>query len=240
MYLAPRDQWPRHSRPLARAALEQARSQGWWFRPSEGHAFGRLRCRPPEQDPGNDACKVPVYSTSGPEDGSETARAILDALRKCPHDQGSQDCEAPTPEAAARIAAGALAITARLIEAAQALLRKDQVLTEADDLLEDALARLDAGAEVDGVDAAVSELERLASVEDSHGLAAAAQAGAGDPWPPADGARELFTLAAERLRAVRDLVTAAKGAEEETKLAAECDRLASLLQALSSQLGVDR
>ncbi len=195
---------------------------------------------PPEQDPGNDACKVPVYSTSGPEDGSETARAILDALRKCPHDRGEQGSDALAPERAGRLAAGALALTARLIEAAQALLRKDQVLNEAEDLLDAALGRLDNGAEVDGVDAVVSELERLASVEDSRGLAAAAQAGAGDPWPPADGARELFVLATERLKAASDLVTAAKGAEEEGKLAAERDRLALLLQALSTQLDGDR
>lgn len=240
MYLAPGDQWPRHSRPQARAALEEARAAGWWFRPSAGHTFGRLRCTPPDQDPGNDACKVPVYSTSGPEDGSETSRAIRDALRKCPHHRGGQVPEALTPDSAARLAAGALTLTARLIEAAQALLRKNQALTEADGVVEAALGRLDDKAAIDQAEVAVSELERLARVEDARGLAAAAGADAGDPWPPVDGAQELFTLATERLKAAGSLVMAAQGAEEEGKLAAERGRLASLLQALSTQLGGDR
>ena len=136
MYLAPGDQWPLHSRPLARAALEEARAAGWWFRPSEGHTFGRLRCMPPEQDREKDACKVPVYSTSGPRDGSETARAIRDAVRKCGHDRDNQTSEQVDPEAAARLAAGALVIVARLIDATRALLRKDRALKEADELLE--------------------------------------------------------------------------------------------------------
>lgn len=195
---------------------------------------------PPEQDPGNDACKVPVFSTSGPEDGSETARAIRDALRKCPHDRGDQVPEALTPESAARLPAGALALTARLIEAAQALLRKDQAFNEAEDLLEAALGRLDDGAAVDEAEAVISELERLARVEDARGLAAAAQADAGDPWPPVDGARELVALATERLKDAGDLIAAAQGADEETKLAAEHGRLAGLLQALSTRLDDDR
>jgi len=37
--------WPRHGRPQAAAALEEARLAGWWFRPSDGHSFGR----PPEE-----------------------------------------------------------------------------------------------------------------------------------------------------------------------------------------------
>jgi hypothetical protein len=195
---------------------------------------------PPEQDPDNEACKVPVYSTSGPEDGSETARAIRDALRKCPHDRNSQGSEPLTPESAARLAAGALAVTARLIEAAQALLRKDEALNEADDLLDAALGRLDGGEAIDVADAVVSELEQLARVEDARGLAAAAQAGAGDPWPPADGARELFALAKERLKTAGDLVATAQVAQDERRLAAERDRLSSLLQALSTRLGIDR
>lgn len=87
---------------------------------------------------------------------------------------------------------------------------------------------------------ALRALERHAAIEDARGLAAAAHAGAGDPGPPVDGARELFALGAERLSAAGDLVTAARGAQDEGKLAAERDRLASLLQSLSTQLDIDR
>lgn len=190
----------------------------------------------PEQDPKNDACKVPVYSTSGPEDGSETARAIRDALRKCGHDRDANQQATPDPESASRLAAGALALVARLIDAAGALLAKERALAEAGEVIETALRRMDDDRAIVEAEAAASELERLAAIDDARGLAAAAQAGAGDPWPPADGARELVELAVERLAAAAALIVTATGAEDEGKLGAERDRLDSLVRALSTQL----
>lgn len=240
MFLAPRDKWPRHPRPLARAALEEARASGWWFRPSEGHNFGRLRCIPPEQDPGHVACAVPIFSTSGPADGSETARAIRDAVRKCGHHRDDLARVLRDPESAARLAAGALAVVARLIDAATALLNNERALAEAGDIIDAALERMDDDGKIVEAETAASELERLAAIEDARARASAFQAGGGDPWPPVEGAQELVGLAVERLAAASDLLVEAMGADDEGKLAAERDRLGSVLQGLSSRLDSGR
>lgn len=192
---------------------------------------------PPQPGRHGDVCIVPVYSTSGPADGSETARVILDALRKCSH-MGVPSPPPLDPETAAQLAGGVLATVARLIEAARSLLAKEQAQMESSLLIEAALGKSDT--DLDAVEVEARELEGLAAIEDSRGLAAAAQAGAGDPWPPVDGARELYGLASERLSAANDLVASAEGAEDGEKLAAERDRLAVLLMVLSTQLEVHR
>jgi len=195
---------------------------------------------PPEQDPDNDACKVPVYSTSGPGDGSETARAIRDAVRKCAHHRDDHGQETLDPETAARRAAGELAVVARLIEAADALLGMERALNEAESVIETALRHLDDEGAIQEAEIVASDLERIAAIDHARGRAAAAQARAGDPWPPVDGAEELAGLAAERLAATAELVAAAIGARDEGKLAAERTRLVSRLRALSVRLNLHR
>ncbi|HEY9564414.1 MAG TPA: hypothetical protein VIR30_11650, partial [Nocardioides sp.] len=87
-YLDPTEPWPGHGRPEARAALKDAAKAGWHFRPSSGHIFGTLKCSAIGQA---GACTLPVFSTSGPADGSATAKKIRSMLRKCPHKTGADD-----------------------------------------------------------------------------------------------------------------------------------------------------
>lgn len=80
-YLPPSATWPEHPRPLAREALNEARRAGWWLKQGS-HDFGVLLCGEPGSE---ERCKIPVFSTSGPADGSETAKNIRRGLKKCPH-----------------------------------------------------------------------------------------------------------------------------------------------------------
>lgn len=242
MYLGPADRWPAHPRAEARTALEEARATGWWFRPSEGHTFGRLRCAPPESAPTQDACIVPVYSTSGAEDGSDTARVIRDALRKCPHERNPGTQVEQDPESVARLAAGKLAQIAALIEAAEALRAKEAADRAAHEAIEEALRQLaeDASATVDNLEDQTNELERLALVESGKAYAAASRANAADPWPPEDGMRELVSLARAKLAKIGGLIRAAGGSVEEGRLRAEQGRLNDRLERLSSRLSDSR
>jgi hypothetical protein len=196
----------------------------------------------PEDDPHNEACKVPVYSTSGAVDGSDTARVIRDALRKCPHERDADGEDSPAPDSAARLAGGTLADVARLIDAADSLLAKEVALREVGEIIEAALDQIeeDADADTREIEGVAWELERLASIEDARGLAAASQAGAADPWPPGDGARELVGLAEARLTDADDLIPMAAGTEEQQELTFERDRLALRIERLSTQLKRDR
>lgn len=238
-YLDSGQSWPRHPRPQARAALEEARAAGWWFKPSgKGHAFGRLRCLHPESDSENDACKVAVYSTSGTEDGSDTARVVRDALRKCSHERSPATGVTTDCETAARLGSGVLAQVVPLLAAGEGLLANQRALAAADDLVEMALRRLSdyPGMVVNDLDEQAAELERLAVVEERNAYASAARAGAADPWPPGDGAREVLELARHRLEAAVPLVTAAVGSSDQTRLERELERLQVRLEGLRAQL----
>lgn len=83
-YLGAHEPWRRHPRPEAQRSMEEAAAAGWYFRELSGHAFGVLKCAA-MGDPG--ACTVTVYTTSGPFDGSETAKVIRQKLRACPHQE---------------------------------------------------------------------------------------------------------------------------------------------------------
>lgn len=236
MYLGPTEAWLRHPRPQARAALEEARDAGWWFEHSEkGHAFGRLRCMPPDRDPDGTACKVMVFSTSGAADGSETARVIRDAVRKCPHDL-SPLAQAPAPDTAARLASGKLAHTAALVEAAERLIASHATAKEAGMLFEDAVRRLDQGRAADELEGRIDKLEHESRSEGYRAQVAAMRAGAADPWPPKDGARELVGLARDVLDEAQQLIAAAEGSGEEARLGGERDSLSTRLDKVSSLL----
>ena len=242
-YLPPTDSWPNHSRPLASAALEDARKAGWWFGPSgrSGHAFGRLRCRPPHLDEDDTACWVFVWSTSGSADGSDTARAIRDAIRKCPHKRESVD-QQPDAEASSRLASGKLAQVAALIESAEALLREATSRRDADEALDRALEQLeeDRNAGTGDLEQQIGDLEDLARVQQGRAYSSALRGGAGDPWPPADGARELAELAQTGLEQASELIAGAAGVSGGSRLLAERDRLRTRLEIVSGQLASDR
>jgi hypothetical protein len=241
MYLGPADSWPGHPRPQARAALEEARQAGWWFKSSAGHGFGRLRCLAPEQDPDNQACKVPIYSTSGSADGSDTARVIRDAVRKCPHGRTTAAAE-PDPEAHARLASGKLAQIDALIVAAQSLASEQAARNNANEILEGALRQLeeDENAHVEHLEDEIARLESEASIVRTRAHTAALRAGFGDPWPPGDGARELLALAEAVFDETVGLIARATGTNAMTRLEAERDRLRASLDRLSTLLDSGR
>ena len=191
---------------------------------------------PPERDPHGTACKVMVLSTSGAADGSDTARVIRDAVRKCPHDL-TPPVQPPTPETAARQALGKLAQTAALLEAAERLVAAHNSAEEAGALLEDAVRRLDQGRGTDELERRIYELEHKSEAEGYRAQAAAMRAGAADPWPPKDGARELVRLAREVLDETQQLIAAAAGSGEEARLGAERDSLSTRLDRVSTMLG---
>lgn len=91
-WLSPTDPWDRHSRPLAQRALRDARATGWWLKKSAGRAkaWGVITCGDPAL-PSRERCSASVLSTSGPADGSATAKAIDAIVRQCPHQRRPSD-----------------------------------------------------------------------------------------------------------------------------------------------------
>lgn len=173
---------------MAREALRDAARAGWSFRKGSDHSFGRLACCAVGQ-PG--ACKTVVYSTSGPADGSATAREIRRALRSCPHqlDQEGPGLELPTmtndEELEARIE--------RLTEAADGLSRR----ADAGEAAERAIERDD---EED-----FDEQERRFTDADNDALVAATGLGLPiEPWPPLVSRAELLGEATALMEAVSD------------------------------------
>lgn len=175
-WLGPLEPWPRHPRPLARAALRDAAAAGWHLRKSNGHSFGTLKC-PAKGTPG--ACTVVVFSTSGAADGSETAREIRKALRACPHrndiEHAQQDAEAELSDEVIE------ARVRRLLEAVDGLDRRER--SEAG--LDQAIERDDVGA--------FEEHSRGLTEADNDAQIALAELGLPlDPWPPSVGRAELL------------------------------------------------
>lgn len=195
-HLGPGEAWPTHSRPEARDALEEAAAAGWHLRPSTGHTFGRLTC-PHLGQPG--ACIVVVYSTAGPADGSETAKVIRRALRRCPH---QPETSAPQHEAAGDRVFNDEQIqrrVERLLEVIVGLDRRDA----ADDRLDDAIAR-------DDVEA-FEEHQRQRTVADNS--AQTAWAALGRPlgvWPPEERRSELLDDVERWIERVTDPEVAAR------------------------------
>lgn len=156
---SPGERWDQHSRPRARAALIDARKQGWWLKKSTGKAkvWGIITCGDP-QLPREERCSTNILSTSGSDDGSETAEYINGVVRKCTHDR--------TPTAVTDALADAealLAAAGRCLDAARALIdaqghrdlvedylaKSNSAAKEADDLIEAALAEDELGKAAD-------------------------------------------------------------------------------------------
>lgn len=118
-WLSPKEPWPSHSRPLARSALSRARGSGWWLRKAgrSGHLWGILTCADPAIPP-EGRCTFSVLSTSGPADGSATAKVIDQHLRNCEHERDHE------PETVNRFEA----VEVLLQRAAQALVTAEHLL----------------------------------------------------------------------------------------------------------------
>jgi hypothetical protein len=187
-YLDPKERWPTHSRPEARAALREAAAAGWHLRKSAGHIFGTIKCPAIGQ---SGACTMPVYSTSGPADGSETAKAIRKVLRNCPHQTGTPPEEADavralTDEEIERQ-------VERLLRAVDGLNRRSQANVG----VEDAIDRDDI--------TALDEQHQCLIVGDNDAQIAWAQLGRPlEPWPPAVAIEALLTEVERLIAAVDD------------------------------------
>lgn len=184
-HLSPADQWPRHSRSEAQAALKDAKNAGWFFRPAKGHAFGVLRCSDPSTETAG--CRLLVYSTAkGPADGSDTAKVIRQAMRKCPH-------QVEEPSEPARSAAQLLRRVDSLLDACGRLRRRE----EAEASREVAAERGDES----GFDSADAEFQ----LADNDAAIALEMLGyPTEPWSPEKAIGELIADAQRQLDEVLD------------------------------------
>ncbi len=184
-WLGPGDSWTKHPRPQARTSLREAALAGWSFRKLTGHSFGMLRC-----GDGPGCCRVLVYSTSGPADGSETAREIRKALRSCTHHDaeiaGNIDGDDHADdEIEARVAA--------LVRAIRALDARDEELAAGEQALDD-----------DDLPNYEAHLDRVTTVENDAVMSIASIGIPVPPWPPAIGRSELFREAGRWIALVQD------------------------------------
>lgn len=222
-WLGPNEKWPEHSRPLARDAVARAKRSGWWLRPAS-HAFGRLRCAHPEDLPSG-ACAVTILSTSGPADGSATAREILKVLDACPHRTSERG--APDAEDAARQARQLLAQLQRIASAADRLLAWSVERKRADTAFAEAL-------QFDRDDRLVhaAEHDEAAAAAASSAFEDAVAGRVSDPWPPERGAAELVERLAEGLERAEALLEGQPATEMEKALGPLRAGLESLKQRL--------
>jgi hypothetical protein len=193
-YIGKEKDWPRHSRAEARGALAEARAQGWVFKSGSGHSFGRLRCHRPEDPRVDDACKVPIYSTSGSADGSATAEVIRAALRKCPHRLGALLVDRPSTPA---LEEARLVRVERLLAAALGLCVAARAARSAHASTEEAVRAWEEGRPEEAAiyEEYVLAREGEAAKEQARAHSTAAAANAADPWPPERGASDLMDQA---------------------------------------------
>lgn len=182
-WLGPQDVWPAHSRPLAQRALKKLRAAGWFLKKANAGAkgWGVVTCADPTLYGLEVRCSTYVLSTSGPADGSETAKA-LDALReKCTHDH-------PVPGTTSPGSSGGSGDAEALDEAAALIERAEHAVTSAErlkahgshqDLVEDFFAQAEADvADAERLLELAVEHEKSAAVELSEAEVAARVSGA--------------------------------------------------------------
>lgn len=220
----PDEAWEQHSRPRARAALNDARRAGCWLKKSSGSAkaWGVITCGDPDL-PASERCSTSVLSTSGSPDGSETAQYINDFVRSCPHDRtpvGDVD---------------ALAAAEELVAAASHCLSAARALIDGRahrDLVEDYLAQSEAAAEEadDLLLHALAE-DQLAEVAAATAAAAASAAGTTTSLGPTLLAQRAHDQAGE----AKGLVASDTGRQARL-LKGRCDDIRTNARALLAQL----
>ncbi|VAX38729.1 hypothetical protein MNBD_PLANCTO02-1390 [hydrothermal vent metagenome] len=70
---------PRHPNKHIQKSIQYAKSLGWRFKLSDGHAWGRLLC--PEKSLAG--CIISVWST--PRNSENHARQLVRKIKNCPH-----------------------------------------------------------------------------------------------------------------------------------------------------------
>lgn len=191
-YLMPDEAWPRHPRNEAQRSLERAAAAGWSFRKLTNHAFGRIVC-PAIGDP--DACSVIVLSTSGPRDGSWTAKVIDDKVKRCRHGQPAEAAPFEDEDLDRTRSDDELERrTTRLLEAAEGLRQR----AEAEAAME--------WAADEGDDATFDRQDERHGEGDIRARTAWAVLGRPfDPWPPEQGIEVLLDEADVAISGIADV-----------------------------------
>ena len=78
---------PRHPNKEIEAAVAFAEAKDWSWRKAHGHAWARLLC--PRHD--REGCQVSVWST--PKSPENHAKALVRAVKNCPHAYAGDDDE---------------------------------------------------------------------------------------------------------------------------------------------------
>lgn len=215
-----------HPRPQAQQALKRARKAGFYLRPSKDHTFGFLGCGC--KDSSVPECRESVLKTSGPKDGSVTARYIDDLVRKCPHDRNvvAVDDAADALDEIDEI----LYRLPRFLDACDALLEAAERLAAAEASMDEAIGGSPNADEL-MEEAAVLEAAGLHAgrLAESHGVQADTWA---DGWPPGDGAREVCQRASSVHQRATDLLGlhGASWGNDGVRVEAELHRLGNLLK----------
>lgn len=168
---------------------------------------------------------MPVFKTSGPEDGSETAKSILVALAKCPH--ARVETPAADADAVRRLANATLAKAARLLTAGARLFDADAARLRANDVLQDATLR-----NSDELLELAEQHEERAVVLDREAQASALAGGYDDEWPPNERATELVRHAEAALASVREALAGLEAREALAETAQALGRLTLQLEEL--------
>lgn len=220
---SPNEPWDQHSRPRARAALNDARKAGWWLKKSSAgaKAWGVITCGDPDL-PLSERCSTSILSTSGSRDGSETAEYINNFVSSCTHNR------TPTSET------DALADAEKLVAAASRCLDAARSLIDARahrDLVEDYLAQSEAAANDadDLLDQALAE-EGFAEGAETAASDAAAAAGTS----PSLGPTGLAERARDQAREAKGLVAGDTSRTART-LKHQCDDIRNTAHALLAE-----
>lgn len=220
----PDESWSQHSRPRARAALNEARKQGWWLKKATGRAkvWGVITCANPEL-PGEKRCSTNILSTSGSDDGSETAAYINAFVGKCTHERRPSSVDDAFTDAEELVA-----VAGRCLDAARALIEAEGHR----EVVEDYLAQSDAAAKEadDLIEAALAE-DELAKAADLAASEAAAAAGTSVTLGPAG----LAGKARDRAGDARALV-AEDSSREARLLKDRCDDIRNQARTLLAAL----